>query len=146
MNESPSKVDFFDELETREPELRERMLFRALAEQLANAQANAPALAEVLKGVDPGEVGDRAALARLPIIRKSELMERQKRAFADRAPFGGLTAVKTGELARIYASPGPIYDPEALREDYWRIARALYAAGFRRGDVIHNTFSYHLTP
>jgi phenylacetate-CoA ligase len=74
------------------------------------------------------------------------LIERQKQSFPDRDPFGGLTAVPTGQLARIFASPGPIYDPEALRPDYWRIARALYAAGFRRGDVIHNSFSYHLTP
>jgi phenylacetate-CoA ligase len=73
-------------------------------------------------------------------------MERQKELHKDRDPFGGLTAVPTGQLARIFASPGPIYDPEAPRGDYWRLGRALHAAGFRRGDVIHNTFSYHFTP
>ncbi|MBI3454050.1 MAG: phenylacetate--CoA ligase family protein [Rhodospirillales bacterium] len=128
------------------------MLFAALAEQIANAKANAPAFTESLAKVVPQDVASRAELARLPIVRKSELMDRQKRGaesgkdWAERAPFGGLTAVKTGQLARIFASPGPIYDPEAMRPDYWRIARALYAAGFRRSDVIQNCFAYHLTP
>jgi phenylacetate-CoA ligase len=138
--------DYFDELETREPAQRERVLFQLLPEQIANAQRNAPAFAGILGGVDPVAITDRAALARLPVIRKSELLERQKQSFPDRDPFGGLTAVPTGQLARIFASPGPIYDPEAPRADYWRLARALHAAGFRRGDVIHNTFSYHFTP
>ena len=140
------RIDYFDELEIRDPGLREHMLFRAVPEQIASAQKNAPAFAKLLADVDPLSVTNRAALARLPIIRKSELVERQKESFADRAPFGGLTAVPTGQLARIFASPGPIYDPEALRPDYWRLARALYAAGFRRGDVIHNCFAYHFTP
>jgi phenylacetate-CoA ligase len=139
-------AEYFDELETREPERRERAQFTALAEQLANARANAPAFAESLKGVDPDDVADRAALAKLPVVRKSELMERQTAGPEDRRPFGGLTAAPTGELARIFASPGPIYDPEGRREDWWRLARALFAAGFRRGDVIHNAFSYHLSP
>ncbi len=136
----------YDDLETRDPATRERAQFAALAAQLDNALRNAPALAEHLAGVDPRSVVDRAALARLPVLRKSELIERQKRAFAERAPFGGLTAVATGRLARIFASPGPIYDPEGHGRDWWRTARALYAAGFRRGDIVHNTFSYHLTP
>jgi phenylacetate-CoA ligase len=137
---------YLDDLETRDPAARERGLFQHMPEQIANAQKSAPAFAESLAGVAPHSVTDRAALARLPVIRKSELVERQKRDFAERRPFGGLTAVPSGQLARIFASPGPIYDPEAMRPDYWRMARALYAAGFRRGDVIHNSFSYHLTP
>ena len=137
---------YFDELETRDPAHREQALFAALGEQLANAKANAPALAQILADVDPQSIGDRRALAGVPITRKSELTDRQKKNFPERGPFGGLTAVSTGGLARIFASPGPIYDPEAMRPDYWRLARALYAAGFRRGDVIHNSFSYHLTP
>jgi phenylacetate-CoA ligase len=139
-------TDFFDELETRDPAERERRLFELLPEQIANAQKNAPAFAKILDGIDPLSVTDRAALAKLPVIRKSELMERQKESHKDRDPFGGLTAVPTGQLARIFASPGPIYDPEAMRQDYWRIGRALHAAGFRRGDIVHNTFSYHFTP
>ncbi len=145
MTDTP-EYEYFDELETRDPELRDEAQFDALAEQIANAKANAPAFAEILAGVDPIAVHDRAALAKLPVIRKSELIERQKRQFDDRSPFGGLTAEKTGRLARVFASPGPIYDPEAMRPDYWRLARALFAAGFRRGNVIHNSFSYHLTP
>jgi phenylacetate-CoA ligase len=139
-------AEFFDELETRDPELRERALFRALAEQIENAQKNAPALAKHLAGIEARAVASRTALANLPVLRKSELIERQKQDFVDRRPFGGLTAVKTGALARIYASPGPIYDPDGHRADWWRLGRALFAAGFRRGDVLHNTFSYHLTP
>jgi phenylacetate-CoA ligase len=138
--------DYFDELETRDPAERERRLFQLLPEQIANAQENAPAFAKILEGVDPLSITDRAALAKLPVIRKSELIERQKEQHKDRDPFGGLTAVPTGRLARIFASPGPIYDPEAQRPDYWRLGRSLYAAGFRRGDIVHNTFSYHLTP
>jgi phenylacetate-CoA ligase len=138
--------EYFDELETRDPAERDRRLFQLLPEQIANAQKNAPAFAKILDGIDPLSVTDRAALAKLPVIRKSELVERQKESFKDRDPFGGLTAVPTGQLARIFASPGPIYDPEAMRADYWRIGRALHAAGFRRGDVVHNTFSYHFTP
>lgn len=138
--------DFLDELETRDPEHRERQQFAALAEQLANAKANAPAIASTLADVDPDAVTNRAALARLPVLRKSELMERQKEGPNEHRPFGGLTAVETGRLSRIFVSPGPIYDPEGRREDWWRLARALYAAGFRRGDVIHNCFSYHFTP
>ncbi|HEX9466080.1 MAG TPA: AMP-binding protein [Alphaproteobacteria bacterium] len=146
MNDSPDYPDFFDELETRDPEVRDEAQFNALAEQLANAKANAPAFAESLADVDPTSVHGRAALAKLPIVRKSELIERQKRQVEERDPFGGLTAIKTGRLARIFASPGPIYDPEAMRPDYWRLARALYAAGLRRGNIVHNSFSYHLTP
>ena len=138
--------EYFDELETRDPEQREDAQFKTLAEQIANARANAPGFAEILRDVQPEEVRDRAALARLPIVRKSELIERQKKRFEDRDPFGGLTAVKTGQLARIFASPGPIYDPEAMRPDYWRMARALFSAGFRCGNIIHNSFAYHLTP
>jgi phenylacetate-CoA ligase len=138
--------EYFDELETRDPELREHAQFKALAEQIANAQANAPAFADILNQVDPTSIHDRSDLAKLPITRKSDLIELQKKHFEDRVPFGGLTAVKTGQLARIFASPGPIYDPEAMRPDYWRMARALFAAGFRRGHIIHNSFSYHLTP
>jgi phenylacetate-CoA ligase len=140
------EYEYFDELETRDPELREHAQFDALAEQLANAKTNAPAFAELLRDVDANGVHDRGDLAKLPIIRKSDLIDLQKKHFEDRVPFGGLTAVKTGQLARIYASPGPIYVPEAMRPDYWRMARALFAAGFRRGQTIHNSFSYHLTP
>ena len=132
----------YDELETRAPEQRERALLGALPGLIAHAKAKAPALAALLAEVDPRAVTSRAALAKLPVLRKSELIERQKAA----APFGNLAAVAPGALARIFMSPGPIFDPEGRRPDYWRLARALFAAGFRPGDLIHNCFSYHLTP
>jgi phenylacetate-CoA ligase len=133
---------FFDDLETRSPEVRERHLFNALADQLANAKKHAPYFGKLLKGVHPHEVADRAALAKLPVTRKSDLMELQKAGL----PFGGMTAVPVSRLAHIFASPGPIYDPQGDKKDFWGFARALYAAGFREGELVHNTFSYHFTP
>jgi len=133
---------YYDTLETRAPEERETALMAALARQVAHAKANAPAFARLLADVDPAEVRSRAALARLPIVRKSELADLQK---AD-PPFGGLAAVPTPRLAKIFVSPGPIYDPEGTAADWWRTARALWAAGFRAGDVVINSLSYHFTP
>jgi len=138
----PAQPEFYDTLETRDPQARERELLAALPKQIAHAKAHAPAYAALLRDVDPASVTSRAALARLPVVRKSELIERQKRA----PPFGGLAAVKPGELARVFMSPGPIYDPEGRGRDYWRFARSLFAAGFRAGELIHNCFAYHLTP
>ena len=134
--------EYYDALETRDPEQRERELRAALPLQIAHAKANAPAFARLLEKVDPADVKDRRALADLPVTRKSELSDLQH----GDPPFGGLAAVPPGSLARIFASPGPIYEPEGHRRDYWRLARALFAAGFRAGEIVHNTFSYHLTP
>jgi phenylacetate-CoA ligase len=139
-------TEFLDELETRDPDERERRQFVALAEQIAHARRRAPAFAEGLAEIDPDSVVDRAALAKLPVVRKSDLMGHQAKGPDAHRPFGGLTAVETRRLARIFVSPGPIYDPEGRRGDWWRMARALWAAGFRRGDIIHNCFSYHFTP
>jgi len=135
-------VDYYDDLETRDPEVRERALFAALPGQIAHARANAPHFARLLKEVEPNEVRDRKALAKLPVTRKSDLIALQK----ETPPFAGMTAVATGALGRVFSSPGPIYDPQGARGDYWRMGRALFAAGFRRGDLVHNTFSYHFTP
>ena len=133
---------FFDELETRSPEVRERQLFNALTDQLATAKKHSHYFARLLGGIHPHEVGSRAALAKLPVTRKSDLIELQK---AD-PPFGAMTVVPLSQLARVFASPGPIYDPQGDKKDYWGFARALYAAGFREGELVHNTFSYHFTP
>ena|SRR5215472_2145279 len=133
---------FYDSLETRDPEAREKALLAALQKQVAHAKAHAPAYTALFKDIDPQSITSRANLAKLPVVRKSELIERQKRA----PPFGGLAAMKPGELARVFMSPGPIYDPEGRARDYWRMARSLFAAGFRAGDLIHNCFAYHLTP
>jgi phenylacetate-CoA ligase len=135
-------TEYFDLLEIRDPELREREQMQALARQLAHAKAHAPAFARLLAHVTPADVRDRAALAQLPVTRKSELLGLQK---GDR-PFGGFATTRWGGAARVFASPGPIYEPEGARPDYWRFARALFAAGFRAGDLVHNGFSYHLTP
>jgi phenylacetate-CoA ligase len=134
--------EHYDDLETREPEVRERALFAALPGQIAHAKANAPYFARLLKEVEPNEVRDRKALAQLPVTRKSDLIALQK----DAPPFAGMTAVAPGALGRVFSSPGPIYDPQGTRADFWRMGRALFAAGFRRGDLVHNTFSYHFTP
>jgi phenylacetate-CoA ligase len=133
---------YYDALETRDPQDRERTLMAALPQQIAHAKANAPYFAALLKGIDPREVTSRAALAKLPVTRKSALLALQK----ERPPFGGLAGTPPSQLAHVFMSPGPIYEPEGKRADYWRLARALFAAGFRAGDLIHNCFSYHLTP
>jgi phenylacetate-CoA ligase len=131
-----------DELETREPGERERALLAALPQQIAHAKRHAPYFAALLGNVAPEAVTSRAALAALPVTRKHQLIALQKQA----PPFGGLAAAAPGALARIFMSPGPIYDPEGRRPDYWRMARPLFAAGFRAGDLLLNCFSYHLTP
>ncbi len=133
---------YFDQLEIRTPEEREAQLLSDLPARIAHAKSKSPYFAELLAAVEPDAVNSRRALAALPVTRKSQLVERQRQAL----PFGGLTTVACGELARIFASPGPVYEPEGRGPDYWRAARALFAAGFRKGDVIHNSFSYHLTP
>ena len=134
--------DHFDTLETRDPEVRERAVFARLPLQIAHAKAKAPAFAKLLQGIDAATMTTREALAQLPVTRKGELARLQ----AEARPFGGFAASGWGDVARAYASPGGIYEPEGRRADWWRLARALYAAGFRRGDLVHNCFAYHLTP
>jgi len=134
--------EHFDTLETRDPQQRERDLMACLPAQIEHAKANAPWFAESLREVDPAQITTRAALAQLPVVRKHELIELQKR----HRPFGGLVAARWGQLGRVFSSPGPIYEPEGRNPDYWRTARALFAAGFRAGDLVHNSFSYHMTP
>ena len=134
--------EHFDLLETRDPEVRERELLAQLPRQIAHAKADAPAFARILAEIEPAAITSREALAQVPVTRKSSLLELQK----ESRPFGGLAAARWGEAARVFASPGPIYEPEGRRADYWRLARPLHAAGFRRGDLVHNCFSYHFTP
>jgi phenylacetate-CoA ligase len=134
-------TEHYDTLETRQATEREAELFARLPDVLRKAMA-APAYAERLRGIDPSEITSRAALARMPLLRKSDLPALHKAAL----PFGGLVAGSPGSFGRLYTSPGPIFEPEPLHADPWRSARALFAAGFRPGDVLLNTFSYHLTP
>ena len=142
-------TDHFDALETRDTARREADLLQALPGLVGAAQA-LPAHGQTLAGVDASRITSRAALARLPVMRKSELHERQ---VASRAtdPFGGFSAIGWRAMQRrgarrVYQSPGPIYEPQSEAADYWRSARALKAAGFAEGDLVHNSFSYHLTP
>ncbi len=133
---------FFDELETRTPDARAADLALALPEQVARAQAGAPGMAAVLDGVAAGEVTDAVALARLPVLRKSEL----GRAQAADAPFGGFTTHGVAEMEHVFQSPGPLYEPGRTSADWWRMGRFLNACGIGRGDIVQNCFSYHLTP
>jgi phenylacetate-CoA ligase len=134
-------TEHYDALETRQPAQREADLFARLPDVLRRAMA-APAYAERLGRIDPSDITSRAALARLPLLRKSDLPALHKAAL----PFGGLVAGPAGSFGRLFTSPGPIFEPEPVHADPWRGARALFAAGFRPSDVVLNTFSYHLTP
>ena len=137
---------YLDALETRAPADREAALLAALPGQIAHACASAPAFAEILAGVVPADITTREALAKLPVTRKHVLVERQQAQRAE-TPFGGFSALDFGAaMPRVFASPGPQYEPEGTRRDYWRMARAMYAAGFRSGELVHNCFSYHFVP
>ncbi len=136
-----SATDHYDTLETRAPATREAELFSRLPNILRKAM-EAPGYAAHLRGIDPAQITNRAALAKLPVLRKSDLPALHKAS----PPFGGYVTGFPGAFARLYTSPGPIFEPEAAHNDPWRGARALFAAGFRPGDVVLNTFSYHLTP
>jgi phenylacetate-coenzyme A ligase PaaK-like adenylate-forming protein len=133
---------FYDPLELREPAQRDAEVLAALPGLLRHAIDNAPALAAHLARVEPEDVVSFGALAKLPVLHKEELRRLQQAS----PPFGGLLATPLRRLAKVFVSPGPILDPEGTRPDYWRFARALYAAGIRNGDLIHNSFAYHLTP
>jgi phenylacetate-CoA ligase len=140
---------FFDTLETRPAAARESALLAELSVQVANAQTRSTAFSSILKDVDAAAVTSRTALAKLPVTRKHELLERQlaSRTAAGSDPFGGFSTLRYGaSMPRVFASPGTIYEPEGTGRDYWRVARAIYAAGFRPGELIHNSFSYHFVP
>ena len=143
----------YDALETRSAPERERALMAALMRQIAHAKAHTSAFAELLAHIEPASVSNRAALSALPVVRKHEdYMARQgsRRDGAD--AFGGFAAVgwnglrATKGTRRVFQSPGPIYEPEGHGGDFERGARAMFAAGFRAGELVHNSFSYHLTP
>jgi phenylacetate-CoA ligase len=133
---------FYDQLETRTPEAREAAQFGALPRLLQRAKELAPGWSQHLAAVDPRGIVSREALATVPVLRKAALKDLQTRV----PPFGGFSTDTAGAMGRIMMSPGPIFEPEGRGEDWWRSARALYAAGVRKGDILHNTFAYHLTP
>jgi len=131
----------YDALESRDPSAREKDLLSALPALIARAR-QASGWAAILKDVNPQDINSRAALAQLPVTRKSALKDMQKAEL----PFGGLTVTPVDKLSRIFMSPGPIFDPEGRGDDWWRYARPLHALGVRGGDLIQNCFAYHFTP
>lgn len=134
-------TDHYDSLETRPPVLRDSEEFAVLPKIVAHAMT-APGWAKHLAGIDPHAVTSRAALAKLPVLRKSDLAALQK----ENPPFGGFNVTPAGKAKRLQMSPGPLFEPEGHGKDFANCARALFAAGFRSGDIAHNAFSYHLTP
>ena len=133
---------YLDTLETRPHEAREAAQMALLPSFLERAVADCPGWRRQLADVAIAAVNSRAALAKLPLLRKSSLKDLQ----AAHPPYGGFATTEPGRLGRTFMSPGPIFEPEGLGNDWWRSARALYAMGIRSSDVIHNTFAYHLTP
>jgi phenylacetate-CoA ligase len=133
--------EHLDPLETRDPAERERAQFARVPETIAHAMT-APGWAKHLAGIDPKTVTSRAALAKLPVLRKSDLLSLQKQS----PPFGGFAVTAPGKVKRLLMSPGPLFEPEGHGTDWWGAARALFAAGFRAGDIVHNCFAFHLTP
>ncbi len=136
------KKEYFDKLETRSPKKREAQLMAELPKLIAHAKKRAPGFAKILSAVNASKIRSRAALAGLPVTRKSDLATLQK----ELPPLGGLNATPVEKLAKIFVSPGPIYDPEGRGRNWWRTARGLFAGGFRAGDRVLNTFAYHFTP
>jgi phenylacetate-CoA ligase len=132
----------FDRLERRSADEREAALVAALAKLVAHAKQASAYYSELLADIAPRDIKDLSVLARLPVTRKAALKKLQE----GKPPFGGLEATPISRLARIFASPGPVFEPEAVRPDYWRYARALWATGLRPGDLLHNCFAYHFTP
>ena len=131
----------YDSLETRDPAAREREQFAQMPATIAHAMS-APRWAKHLAGTDAKTVNARVALAKLPVLRKTDFTALQK----EFPPFGGLNITPAASAKRLLMSPGPIFEPEGADGDWWGTARALFAAGFRKGDIVHNSFAYHLTP
>lgn len=147
---------FYDDLETQSPKERTISLFKRLPDALLQASKNAPAIAQQLTGIDVNSITSYEALAKIPVLRKSELLQIQHTARINQTDtsnngerirmFGGFSTIGWGQVRRVFASPGPIYEPESSREDYWGFARALFAAGVRSNMLVYNCFSYHFTP
>ncbi len=135
-------MSYYDPLETRDPDEREADLMDKLARQVAHAKETTHYYFQSMAGINPFDCTSREALARLPLTRKRDLIELQQKT----PPFGGLNSLARHKAKRVFASPGPIYELQGTSIDPWRMARVLYAAGIRNGDLIHNCFSYHFTP
>jgi phenylacetate-CoA ligase len=135
-------TEYYDALETRSADARAAAVAEALSRQVAHAKAQAPYYARTLASIEAAAITRPTALATLPVTRKSSLIAQQ----ASEPPFGGVVAAPLAGLARVFASPGPLHEPEGAGPDYWRFARALHATGLRAGELLHNCFAYHFTP
>jgi phenylacetate-CoA ligase len=134
--------EHFDKLETRSSKVREAALMAALPKQIAHAKKRAPGFARDLLFINASKINSRKMLASVPVTRKSDLAALQK----ELPPLGGLNATPVQKLAKLFVSPGPIFEPEGRGRDWWRTARGLFAGGFRAGDLVANSFAYHFTP
>ncbi len=134
--------EFFDERDNQASDAREAALFAKMPAFLEKVKAGAPGWADFLKNIDPATITSREALAQVPVLRKSHLQACQKA----KPPFGGFVMGDPSQWNRVFMSPGPIWEPQGMAADPWRGARALHAAGFRKGDIVHNAFAYHMTP
>jgi len=139
---SAADAGHYDALESRDPADREAALMARLPALLDHARRHAPGYARIFDGIEPAEIRSRAAFAQVPVTRKSELKALQTAV----PPLGGLNAIPIERFAKLFVSPGPLYEAEGYGVDWWRTARALHAAGFRPGDRVTNTFGYHMTP
>lgn len=135
-------MGFYDRLETRSADERAKDLARDLPKQVTNAQSNTTAFGESLKGVDPTAIVDRATLATLPVVRKTELATAQ----SSTPPLGGFNALPTAQVDQLFQSPGRIYEMGQRGNDWWRFGRFLNAVGIGKGDIVQNCYSYHFTP
>ncbi|MBO6825160.1 MAG: AMP-binding protein [Sneathiella sp.] len=133
---------YYDDLETRSAEQRTSDQIANLQAQIVHAKANSDYFGELFKDVDPASIDSMEALATLPVTRKSDLIGKQN----ENPPLGGLNAEPVGDVSNVFMSPGPIFEPGQDIKDYFRMGRAMWAAGFRPGDLVYNTFSYHMTP
>jgi phenylacetate-CoA ligase len=140
---SDEQGEYFDELEVMPTEARQKYLNQSLRRAVHHAYHNAAAVKDMFDHaqVKPGEIRTVRDLEKLPITRKADLMELQQA----RPPYGGFLAISPEEIDRVFISPGPVYEPLHTPAIKW-FAKAFYAAGFRTGDVVINTFTYHMSP
>lgn len=134
--------EYFDSLETRGREEREKELFDDIAGKIEDVMERLPGWRDRFAGIDVSAVKDRESFAALPVLRKPELMEAQ----AENPPFGQF--VDTGQIngCRIFMSPGPVWEAQAPGADPWLAARSFHAAGVRSGDIVHCSIGYTVTP
>jgi len=133
---------YFDDTETMDPATREAALFSRLPDYIDAVRTAVPGWTRRLAGIEPSQINSRAALAAIPVLRKTELMAAQ----AAEPPFGGFVHPGRLDGARIFMSPGPVWEPQGVGPDPWGAARAFFAAGIRPGELVHNALSYHMTP